>query len=231
MSNGNKQRNDLSSTAFLNRLHGSHFAVERLHLMTKLEHHDGCVNSLNFNKSGTLLASGSDDRHVVVWNWSKKTPVHVIRTSHLSNVFQTKFADDLSTGPNALNIITSARDGYVRQITIRPGGGDPVDRLLARHSEEVHKVTLPETSQDEVLTAGEDAVVMRIDLRERKPEKLLCLRVNKTRVPLYSIAAHPFDPEFCVAGKDRFVRVYDRRNLKDPLRSYCPNTILKVSHW
>lgn len=196
--------------------------------MTKLKHHDGCVNSLNFNKSGTLLVSGSDDLHVVVWNWSKGTPVHIIRTNHISNVFQTKFADDLSTGSNALNIITSARDGYVRQSIVPPGGGETIDRFLVKHSRAVHKVALPESSQDEVLTAGEDACVMRIDLRDNQTEKLLCLRSDINKVPLYSIAAHPLVPEFCVAGQDRYVRVYDRRNIKESVKLYCPNTILEV---
>lgn len=230
MLDGNKQLNDRFSTAFINRMNGSHFAVQRLRLTTKLEHHEGCVNSLNFNKSGTLLVSGSDDLHIVVWNWAKNSPVHVIRTNHVSNVFQTKFADDLSTGTNALNIITSARDGYVRQIIVPPGGGEPVDRLLVKHRRAVHKITLPDTAQDEVLTAGEDACVIRIDLRDKQTDELLCLRVNESKVPLYSIAAHPFEPEFCVAGRDRYVRVYDRRNVKEPAKSYCPHTILKVGY-
>lgn len=31
----------------------------------------GCVNCLNFNSTGNLLCSGSDDRQIKIWDWQK----------------------------------------------------------------------------------------------------------------------------------------------------------------
>ena len=64
--------------------------VQRLELSCKLKFHDGCVNSLNFNDEGDLIASGSDDCNVAVWNWlqNTKSPQIWYDSGHNSNVFQ-----------------------------------------------------------------------------------------------------------------------------------------------
>ncbi|PRD35610.1 UNVERIFIED_CONTAM: dcaf8 [Trichonephila clavipes] len=64
-----------------------HF-VERLELMYKMKKHDGCVNALNFNSTGTRLVSGSDDLHVIIWDWTVSEPVLEYRSGHQANVFQ-----------------------------------------------------------------------------------------------------------------------------------------------
>ena len=50
------------------------------------------------------------------------------------------------------------------------------------------------------------------------------------KVPLHSIHAHPMnDHQFCVSGKDEYVRVYDRRLLSPfgpPVIKYCPNHLV-----
>ena len=42
--------------------------LQRLRLTGKLEVHAGCVNTLSWNYSGTLLLSGSDDHKLVLTN-------------------------------------------------------------------------------------------------------------------------------------------------------------------
>lgn len=73
---------------------------------------------------------------------------------------------------------------------------------------------------------------MRSDLREEKANQLLRLQVNNKVIALYSIASSPLDPEFCICGRDKFIRVYDKRNVKDCLKMFCPDNILKqkVNH-
>lgn len=226
--NGPKRIYDHSASRLVNRINGSVFSVERLNILHKLEKHHGCVNCLNFNRSGNLLVSGSDDLRVIVWDWAKKTPIRTLLSGHSSNVFQTKFIDNSRyDNQNGFSLITSARDGEVRQITVSPSG-DVKTRGLARHVRPVHKIAMPDLCLNEVLTAGEDGQVMRIDLRDKNPEKMLILRSDGLKVPLYSIAAHPFDPEFCICGRDKFIRVYDKRNLKEYARQFAPSTLNQV---
>ena len=41
-----------------------------------------------FSVAGTLLASGSDDLMIVVWNWIQNRPALIYDSGHRSNVFQ-----------------------------------------------------------------------------------------------------------------------------------------------
>lgn len=99
-----------SPDLFQQRCYGSLHCVQRLELMYKLEKHEGCVNSLNFHPDGSILASGSDDLSVVVWDWPTGRDLITFDTKHRGNVFQSKFLP-LS---GDLHIVTCARDGQVR---------------------------------------------------------------------------------------------------------------------
>ena len=46
--------------------HTSH--IDKLQNMRVLDGHTGCVNCLEWNKSGTILASGSDDLSIKLWD-------------------------------------------------------------------------------------------------------------------------------------------------------------------
>lgn len=80
--------NNFSNDLFRMRANGSLHMVERLELMYKLKRHEGCVNTIHFNSSGTRLASGSDDLSVVIWDWAYGEPVLSYESGHKSNVFQ-----------------------------------------------------------------------------------------------------------------------------------------------
>ena len=77
---------------FERQFHGSLNAVERLELMSKLDLHYSCVNSLSFSRNGNYLLSGSDDLRIIMWDW--KTGAHKSdhRTKHTKNIFQVKFS-------------------------------------------------------------------------------------------------------------------------------------------
>lgn len=94
---------------FQRRCYGSLHCVERLELMYKLEGHQGCVNCLNFHPDGSLLASGSDDLKVILWDWPIGKQLLSFETKHRGNIFQSKFMP-LS---GDMHIATCGRDGQV----------------------------------------------------------------------------------------------------------------------
>lgn len=104
-----------TSKMFPYRFSGSLRSVERLELMFKLNEHTDCVNSLGFSKSGKYLVSGSDDLKIIVWKWQTNQVAYEYDSGHSLNVFQTKFMD---LGNNQMNIVSSARDGYVSKINV-----------------------------------------------------------------------------------------------------------------
>ena len=80
--------------------------------MHQLSGHHGCVNSLGWSQEGVLLASGSDDTKICVWNPldKAKTLVSKIVSGHRANIFQSKFLPNSSN----MKIVTTGRDGEVR---------------------------------------------------------------------------------------------------------------------
>ncbi|XP_038119186.1 DDB1- and CUL4-associated factor 8 [Culex quinquefasciatus] len=205
-----------NSSQFQSRAYGSKHVVERLALAHRLRKHGGCVNSLNFNAAGTLLASGSDDLKINIWNWETGNRLaHNIASGHRSNVFQTKFVE-ASGYRSELELISTGRDGQVRHFRVGPAG-DVKRTVLFKHSQPIHKIAIPARSPYEFLTACENGVVKGYDLRDNVAKK-----VTHTRKRLYSISTHPLDNEFCVSGSDESVLVYDRRNPVRPAKSLYP---------
>ena len=79
----------LISLAPLKRqLYGCPSMVQRLRLERRLKEHQGCVNCINFSWGGRLLASGSDDLQVVLWDWARGNVLGKFDSGHVANVFQ-----------------------------------------------------------------------------------------------------------------------------------------------
>lgn len=76
------------SYAFTQRMYPLNSFVQRLTLERQLEGHEGCVNCINFSPDGGLLASGSDDLKVIIWDWNRGKPVTSFDSGHVANVFQ-----------------------------------------------------------------------------------------------------------------------------------------------
>uniref|UniRef100_A0A182MW73 Uncharacterized protein n=1 Tax=Anopheles culicifacies TaxID=139723 RepID=A0A182MW73_9DIPT len=197
---------------FQKRAYGSVSLVKRLGLQHRLVHHRGCVNCLNFHPSGKLLASGSDDLRINLWNWESKKLIKSIRSGHKNNVFQTKFMVSEGYRDSEIEIISTGRDGFVRHTIVSPSGHSTTKSIF-RSSHAIHKVAIPARNDNVFLMAGEDESVRLCDLRQGKVQ--MVVDVGKR---LYSIATHPYDSEFCVAGYGSAVRVYDLRRAQHPKR-------------
>lgn len=232
-----RQLGILSPQNFSRDTSGSCGLVKRLTLHDKLVHHDGCVNTLHFNMSGDLLASGSDDLDIVIWDWAKGKKKIAYESGHSSNVFQAKFMP--YTGDST--IVSCARDGKVRVGFLHSSSdGCKITKCLAQHKGAAHKLCIEPGSPCEFLTCGEDGVVFHADLREDKAHKLFCCRVEEhsRRVPLYTIFINPLNVyEFAVGGRDQFARIYDRRKLPDdskasvePVKQYCPHHLMGTTN-
>ncbi|KAK2566700.1 DDB1- and CUL4-associated factor 8 [Acropora cervicornis] len=229
-----RQLGILSPMNFSRQTSGSCGLVKRLSLHNKLEHHEGCVNTLHFNMSGDLLASGSDDLDIVIWDWAKGKKKIAYESGHTSNVFQAKFMPYTDT-----TIVSCARDGKVRVGFLHPSSGEGCKstKCLAQHKGAAHKLCIQPDSACEFLTCGEDGAVFHADLRDDKAHKLFSCRAEHKRVPLYTIFTNPQNIyEFAVGGRDQFARVYDRRKLPEdnkadvePIKKYCPHHLMEGS--
>ncbi|CAF4251116.1 unnamed protein product, partial [Rotaria magnacalcarata] len=62
--------------------------IQRMKVSHTLDGHNGCVNALAFNRTGTLLASASDDLQIILWDWASNQAAVAYDSEHRSNVFQ-----------------------------------------------------------------------------------------------------------------------------------------------
>jgi WD repeat-containing protein 42A len=218
----------LTQPWFQQQWYGLPSFVKRLCLEKKLEAHEGCVNCINFSPSGQLLVSGSDDLHVVIWDWVRGRMLANLDSGHISNIFQAKFMP--YTAESVL--VTAARDGQVRCLVLSSSGSLVASKRVALHQDSAHKIALEPYSPHVFLSCGEDGSVLEVDLREEaKRNKILVVKNEKgRRVALYSIFIDPSNTHlFAVSGRDQFARIYDRRKLKQdqasdfvPVNKLCP---------
>ena len=61
-----------------------------LPIRKRLQGHEGCIFSLRFDRTGTLLASCSDDRTIRVWNLNTSTCI-AIGFAHIARVWDVRF--------------------------------------------------------------------------------------------------------------------------------------------
>ncbi|XP_023167211.2 DDB1- and CUL4-associated factor 8 isoform X2 [Drosophila hydei] len=217
-----------SSLSFGQGYYATRQVVERMKLLDALSLHRCCVNCLSFNRTGDLICSGSDDLCIIIWDWAKGKPRHNFRSGHSLNIFQTKFIDSVG----CLDIVSSSRDGQVRRAVIPPSGSSSTKTTrLYNHSDAVHKLVVVPQSRHEIMSAGEDAAVKHFDLRSNACSTMLrCISSeDNRRVRLFSIAHHPYMPEFCVSGSDDKLRVYDKRNLNSkPVHEMTPKDLKDI---
>ncbi|XP_077175174.1 DDB1- and CUL4-associated factor 8 isoform X2 [Paroedura picta] len=218
-----------SGSRFIYEACGARIFVQRFRLQYDLERHAGCVNTLHFNQRGTWLASGSDDLKVVVWDWVRRKPVLEFESGHRSNVFQAKFLPNSGDS----TIATCARDGQVRVAELSATQCCKNTKKVAQHRGASHKLALEPNSPCTFLSAGEDAVVFTIDLRQDRPaSKLVVTKEKEKKVGLYTIYVNPANThQFAVGGRDEYVRIYDQRKIDENesngvLKKFCPHHLV-----
>ncbi|XP_074633662.1 DDB1- and CUL4-associated factor 8-like isoform X2 [Acropora palmata] len=230
-----RQLGILSPMNFSRQISGSCGLVKRLSLHNKLEHHEGCVNTLHFNMSGDLLASGSDDLDIVIWDWFKGDRKIAYNSDHINDVVQVKFMPY-----NDTTIVTCAEDGKVCVgcFHLPSGEGPRSTECLIQHDGPAFRLCIQPGSDSEFLTCGGDGAVFYADLRDDKVKKLFCCCTEqRRRVPLFTICSNPRNIyEFAVGGTDQFARVYDVRKIQEnhnafvePVKKYCPHNLREGS--
>lgn len=233
-----RELGQLPTRRFTNRLAASEDLVLRFDILHKLDEHRGCVNTVSFNDSGEILASGSDDMRVVLWNWEAGRVQLSFHSGHHNNVFQAKFmpyTDDRS-------IVTCAADGQVRLAQILESGKVET-KLLAKHHERAHKLTIEPGSSHVFYTCGEDGLVQHIDLRSGAATSLFtCKPVQKhgylSNVGLNAITMARNPNLLAVGGSDQFARLYDIRktrwdassDIDRPVDLFCPPHLVGDEH-
>ena len=134
--------------------------------------HAGCVNSILFTDTGNFILTGSDDKHVNIYDTENGDLLAHVPTLHRNNIF---FAKDLYGYEQQGRIVTCAADGRVILMTLTHQlqqkvdefniGNLPVSEVLHRHRGRAHRIALIPNSGDQFYSAGEDGECCFFDIR------------------------------------------------------------------
>ncbi|XP_011304598.1 WD and tetratricopeptide repeats protein 1 [Fopius arisanus] len=198
------------------KLHVADSLISRLGLEKELEGHKGCVNCLEWNSTGEILASASDDMHLILWDPFRYQKKLIYHTGHNGNIFSVKFMPE----SNDSLLVTGAGDNGVRVHDVSIS-----DTILVCtcHTGRVKRIATLENVPSVFWSAGEDGLILQYDMRTKHNCKSInrksvlinlvnhagrkaeakCMAVNKRRPELLAIGAN-----------DPYVRLYDRRMIK-----------------
>ncbi|CAH1798641.1 unnamed protein product [Owenia fusiformis] len=204
-----------TNTEFQRESHVTPDLTLRIGLEKELEGHTGCVNCLEWNQSGSLLASGSDDMQVIVWEPLHHRKLTAIHTGHNGNIFSVKFLPNTNDGL----VVTGAADCKIRVHDLK---SKETTQVFSSHAGRVKRIAVAPTVPFMFWSASEDGTIMQFDLREPElssgtsPRNVL-VNLNAhmgSHAEAKCLAINPLRPELLAVGaNDPYVRIYDRRML------------------
>lgn len=208
-------RDSLAYTAS-KKLHVSEYLISRLGLEKELNGHTGCVNCLEWNKSGQVLASASDDMHVILWDPFRYEKKLVLYTGHYGNIFSVKFM------PKSNDSILVSGAGDCRVCVHELALTEPILTCHC-HTGRVKRIATTESIPFLFWTVAEDGLILQYDIRT--PHTCKSNKHNNVLVNLVNhmgryaegkcISVNPNRPELIAIGaNDAYIRMYDRRMIK-----------------
>ncbi|ALC48908.1 maker312 [Drosophila busckii] len=218
--------------------------VQRLDLLKGFEMANGCVNSINWNASGTHFVSGSDDNHIVISEANRGLTLVRAKTQHKRQILCARFMPH----SNDQAVISCSEEGLVQHTEFigayGPGCSVPEEALVDESAVKCNlydchafgsvydALPMPDIPMT-FLSCGEDATVRCVDMRVTdRCENNICYNHLFIKAPsaVTAMDVAPVNHYKLVIGcSDSIVRVYDRRMLRIgmdsepitwPLRAY-----------
>lgn len=184
-------------------------SIKRLKLESILNGHSSCVNCLEWNTSGNLLASGSDDRNIIIWEPFEAVKKQVIPTGHVGNIFSVKFIND--------RLIATCADDGVKVIDNLTNLN--VLNCISCNNSRVKRLVNHPNEPNLIWSASEDGCIRQYDIRERhncdssrKLNVILDLKTHDNSLVAKCLAINPIKDEMLAIGtNDVYIRLIDRR--------------------
>ncbi|XP_017099827.2 DDB1- and CUL4-associated factor 5 isoform X1 [Drosophila bipectinata] len=195
----------LPSAIFRQRLSTAENLYQR-----NLTGHYGCVNALEFSEGGQFLASGGDDKRVLLWNIDQEVVSELgnprsMNEKHASNIFCLGFDTHNSY------IFSGGNDDLVIQHDLSTG------KILNffSHDGPVYGLSVDRTSSNLFSVATEHGEILVYDLRAGKSDPLT---VAKFRSPFNAVEFHPLNGNFlATANAKRGAMLWDLRHHQQAL--------------
>ncbi|KAG8189042.1 hypothetical protein JTE90_025479 [Oedothorax gibbosus] len=186
--------------------------VQKLQLQRKIPVHDGCVNSICWNDTGSYLLSGSDDQRLSIVHGYDYSVLAYIQTGHKANIFSAKFLPNR----NDKHVVSCSGDGIIIYSDVERAETSLQNKFECHTGTAYEIITVP-NDPNTFLSCGEDRTVRWFDLRTKTScNRLICKEdiLIQGQSPVTSLAVNPYMPyQLAVGCADSSVRIYDRRML------------------
>ncbi|XP_071440357.1 DDB1- and CUL4-associated factor 6-like isoform X2 [Hetaerina americana] len=204
--------NDSIRLKLYNSSKGSCDLMQRMCLMKKLPVHNGCVNTISWNRTGEYILSGSDDQHIVLTNAYSYRVLTDHKTSHRANIFSAKFLPN--TGDH--HVISCSGDGIILFTDLTRQVETYYNQFNCHSGTTYEVMTIPGDSHS-FLSCGEDGTVRWFDLRMKdrcsKPNCKEDVMISCKRA-VTALSVNPVAPyQLAIGCSDSTVRMFDRRML------------------
>ncbi|XP_075440757.1 WD and tetratricopeptide repeats protein 1-like [Ascaphus truei] len=215
-----RQIRERGARSFQRRYHVTDPFIRRLGLEAELQGHSGCVNCLEWNEKGDLLASGSDDQHMILWDPFHHKKLLSMHTGHTANIFSVKFLPH----SNGRILITGAADAkvHVHDVTARE-----TLHVFSDHTNRVKRIATAPLWPNTFWSAGEDGLIRQYDLRESGTHSEVLIDLTEycgQLVEAKCVSVSPRDNNcMAVGASGPFVRLYDIRMIHSHRKSMLQN--------
>uniref|UniRef100_A0A8C8IWY2 WD and tetratricopeptide repeats 1 n=1 Tax=Oncorhynchus tshawytscha TaxID=74940 RepID=A0A8C8IWY2_ONCTS len=195
--------------------------ISRLGLEAELQGHTGCVNCLEWNEQGDLLASGSDDQHCIIWDPFKHKKLTTMHTGHAANIFSVKFLPH--SGDRIL--VTGAADTkvHVHDVSVKE-----TIHMFSDHTNRVKRIATAPMWPNTFWSAAEDGIIRQYDLRESSKCSEVLIDLTEycgQLVEAKCLAVNPQNNNYLAVGANGpFVRLYDMRMIHNHRKSASQST-------
>ncbi|XP_058051745.1 WD and tetratricopeptide repeats protein 1 isoform X2 [Ahaetulla prasina] len=220
-----RQLKEKGALSFERHYHVTDPFIQRLGLEAELQGHAGCVNCLEWNEKGNLLASGSDDQHTIVWDPLHHKKLLSMHTGHTANIFSVKFL------PHAEDriLITGAADSkvHVHDLTVKE-----TTHMFGDHKNRVKRIATAPMWPNTFWSAAEDGLIRQYDLRENSKHSEVLIDLTEycgQLVEAKCLTVNPQDNNYLAVGASGpFVRIYDIRMIHNHRKSMKQNPVAGV---
>ena len=179
--------------------------ISSLELASELHCHQGCVNSIEFNESGTLLLSGSDDLTLGVFETVHYEKLGRFRTAHDANIFSGVFVP----GRNDSTVASCGLDGKTCLTVLETEHS----RVLAQSHAIGSRVMFSPACENLLMVGVGDGSILSIDLRTNTLQRCYLQSTAVTAINCFCVSpAHPYT--VAIGTNTPYVHLVDIRLLR-----------------
>ncbi|XP_060874222.1 WD and tetratricopeptide repeats protein 1-like [Metopolophium dirhodum] len=212
----NRELNDHIRTKYALKSNIDYKCISKLGLLAQLEGHRGAVNCLQWNKSGSTLASASNDHQIILWDPFLQKVKTTIKTLHHDSIFSFKFIP----GYNDDIIATASADQHSHTYNVTTG--KKLTSCVCFHGE-IRSLAVANDLPSLYWCASGDGCISQHDIRMR--HKCSIGKLQNTLVKICGNSGSRIGPtcldinqirseQLAVGSNDQYVRLYDRRMIQ-----------------